>query len=237
MKNKAAIIVLLTLWFGIGETARCEKRGFDVKRDGSIFAVVTHKAGIGAALAHNHLVYPAEYEVQITAEGKNEIPDEITFKLNFPVENLTTDEPDMLEKWFPHIKEAGIQDEPFRGVNENDRKKIRKSMLGPGQLDSSRFPDFKAELLRVFQEKSQRGNLSFNYKAEVKISLHGKEKSGEFSANIKRKEDGSIHVLGVGEFNFTDFNIEPYSAFLGAFRNKDRFHVFVDFIAVPANEE
>ncbi len=43
--------------------------------------------------------------------------------------------------------------------------------------------------------------------------------------------DGILTIEAIGAFNFTDFGIKPYSAFLGAVKNEDEFHVYVNLSA------
>ena len=47
-------------------------------------------------------------------------------------------------------------------------------------------------------------------------------------------EDGVLTVEVVGSFAFTEFGIKPYSSALGALKNRDRFHLYVQLIATPA---
>ena len=59
---------------------------FIIDGENSIFAVITHKAGIIARLAHNHLIYAQDYDADLTIDG-----DDIStasFRNEFPVENL-----------------------------------------------------------------------------------------------------------------------------------------------------
>ena len=48
--------------------------------------------------------------------------------------------------------------------------------------------------------------------------------------------EGKLEVEALGEFFFTDFGIKPYSAMLGAVRNRDRFHVYLLLTAVEDGE-
>ena len=55
------------------------------------------------------------------------------------------------------------------------------------------------------------------------------------TARYELIEDG-LHIEAVGVFNFREFGIKPYSAMLGAVKNKDEFHVYVALVAVPVDE-
>jgi hypothetical protein len=43
-----------------------------------------------------------------------------------------------------------------------------------------------------------------------------------------------LHAEALGELRFTEFGIEPYTAALGAVKNADQFHLWVDLVATPA---
>ena len=45
--------------------------------------------------------------------------------------------------------------------------------------------------------------------------------------------EGHVFSPFLAELRFTDFRIEPYSALLGAVRNADRFHLYVELVARP----
>ena len=191
----------------------------------SVFAVVTHKAGIASALAHDHLVYPETYTTELSADPAH--PDQAHFKLQFATTALVNDDPAAKEKWYPYIKAAGILDVPFKAVCEKDRKTIREHMLDENQLDAEHYPTISAELKSIREQQSTHGENAYAYEAAIALTVHGKTVEHPFAANIKPNGD-TVHVEAMGTFNFTDFGIKPFSAFLGAVRNQDTFHVYVN---------
>jgi polyisoprenoid-binding protein YceI len=191
----------------------------------SVFAVVTHKAGIASALAHDHFVYPETYTTELSADPAH--PDQAHFKLQFATTALVNDDPTAKEKWYPHVKAAGILDAPFKKVCERDRKTIREHMLDESQLDAEHYPTISAELKGIREQGSTHGDNTYAYEATVALTVHGKTVEHAFAANIKPNGD-TVRVEAVGSFNFTDFGIAPYSAFLGAVRNQDTFDVYVN---------
>ena len=201
---------------------------FTVDRAESVLAVVTHKGGMGARFAHNHFVYPTEYECTIgsgagTIEG-------LSFSLSFKTANLVTDLPDAQKKWYPELEKCGVLTTPFREISESSRTTIREHMLAPDQLDAGEHPSIAAELTGLRRESSTLGKETFDWKAKVAMTVRGKRVEHEIPARITL-EEGLLTIQAVGAFRFTEFGIEPYSAMMGAVKNLDEFHVFAHIVA------
>jgi hypothetical protein len=187
--------------------------------------VITHKAGLASTLAHNHCIYPASYTVEASSDGAS--PDQTHFLLKFPATALANDEDATSARWYPYLKAAGVLDVPFKKVCEADRKTIHEHMLAENQLDAEHFPNISAELKTVREQASTVGSKTFAYEGTVALTVHGKTVVHPFAANMDVTGD-IVHVEAVGTFSFTDFGIKPYSAVLGAVRNQDTFHVYVN---------
>ena len=127
--------------------------------------------------------------------------------------------------------------EPFKEVDDADRAKIREAMLAPKQLFAERFPEVKAELL-VLAPRGEGGGresarVALGWNAKVRLEVRGK--SVEKTVPVRFEvEQGVLRGELLGEFKFTEFGIEPYTAALGAVKVADLFHLWVDLIAVPA---
>lgn len=197
---------------------------FEAVPEESIFAVVTHKAGFAARLAHNHLIFPTAYTCRI--EGPPDEVERLRFDLSFPVTALTTDTPEAQKRWYPELVRTGILDTPFEEVSEPDRSTIREHMLAKNQLDAAAHPEITVTLTGLERQPSVREKASFDWLATIRFTVHGKTVERAVPASIQR--DGpQLTVDAVGEFRFTEFGITPYSAYLGAVKNQDRFHVYV----------
>ncbi len=190
----------------------------------SVFAVITHKAGVAARLAHNHLITPRAYSCEI-GNAQDSI-ESLSFALTVPVKELAADRPESQKKWYPAIKSLAILDTPFSEIDESDRATIEEHMLAEGQLNAEQFPEIKAELVSIESAESTHGEKTFNHAATIRFTVHGKTVERAFPANIKLTAD-TLQVEAIGQFRFTEFGIEPYSAFLGAVKNKDEFDVYV----------
>jgi hypothetical protein len=204
-----------------------------VVQEDSIFAVLTHKAGLGSSLAHNHLIYPKAYSTSLSSED-DEL-ESVSFKLEFPVDNLTVDDPDMQKKWQPRINPYKLANSKLSPVRPSDRNSITESMLGPEQLDAETYPTISAELVVIEEAKTTVGNMRFSRQALVRVTIHGQTVERKVPIDIIWEED-RMFVQALGAFTFTEFGITPYSAMLGAVKNQDQFHIFVHLEAVPAAE-
>ena len=221
-------MIMFSLVVGFTSAASAATQNYNIALSESVFAVVTHKAGVGSALAHDHFIYPSQYKSDISVDPAH--PEQARFRMQFPVTALVVDDPQAKTRWFPEIKAAGILDHPFPEVSEKDRAKIREHMLDEGQLDAQRFPEISAELKSITEKKSDTGGKGLGYEVSVALTAHGKTVERPFLVNIEQTGD-TARVKGFGSFKFTDFGIKPFSAFLGAVRNQDLFHVFVDMKA------
>jgi polyisoprenoid-binding protein YceI len=194
----------------------------------SVFAVVVHKAGIAARLAHNHLIYPEQYTAKLSVDG----PDATTaaFDLEFPVSKLQVDAPEAHAKWYPGIEKAGILDKPFSDLDDDDRKTVAEHMLAKDQLDAAQYPNISAKITKVRAEASTHGGQTYTHAVTIAFSVHGKTVEKDCPASIVIEGEGAT-VDAMGAFTFSEFGIKPYSALMGAVRNTDEFHVFVHVAA------
>jgi len=201
---------------------------FTIDRDQSIFAVITHKGGIAARLAHNHIVYPKDYKADLSLDG-NDVT-QCRFKLNFPVDHLQNDTLGMQVLWFPKIKKAGILDEAFEAISDQERAKIRHTMLGSKQLDAKDYPEIRAVVKRISKRTTRVNKQTYDYVVTLAFTVHSKTVERDIPARIRLDND-VLNVTAIGEYKFTEFGIKPYSAMLGAVRNRDTFNLFISLRA------
>jgi hypothetical protein len=204
--------------------AFAESTAYTVDTDRSVFAIITHKAGVAAKMAHDHLVVAKTYSSTIQNSG--ETIEGLSFTLTVPVKELAADLPELQKKWYPEIEKAGILDEEFSEISESDRTKIHGSMLSEGQLDAEQFPEIKAELVSIESSQSTAGEKTFEHAAIIRFTVRGKTIERAVPANVAL-ENGVLSVEATGRFRFTEFGIKPFSAFLGAVKNQDAFDVYV----------
>ncbi len=198
---------------------------FDVNKDATILAVVTHKAGLASGLAHNHLIVASDFEPEISVEEDD--LSQLSFRVRFDVADLVVDRPDLQQRWQARLHELGAlaADETFSEVSESDRNKITESMLGKKQLEKDKFPTIEASVSGLKKHTNDE-----SWTASLEITIHGVKKVRQISASINIV-DGILHIESLTPFKFTDFGIKPYSAAFGAVKNQDKFHLYVSISA------
>lgn len=192
----------------------------------SDLVIVTHKGGFAAGLGHDHLVAARGYRARIEFDPAD--VGATRFALELEVENLLVDDPDVQNRCFPRLQELGVKTSPFAAVSDGDRRKIRKAMLGKKQLDAAASPTLRATATVQPVDASGDG---FSHEVLVTLEIRGNPIERRARATYDFRS-GVLKAEALGEFLFTDFGIRPYSAFLGAVRNEDRFHVYVRLTAV-----
>ena len=202
-------------------------------RETSLLAVLTHKGGFAAGLAHDHLVAATRYEARLELDPAS--PATALFELRVEAEGLEPDLAELQQEWYPRLAELGLLEEPFGSVSDKDRGKIRSAMLGGKQLDATRYPSISARLLRVREEASTAGEVSFTHQVTLQLEVRGRRVERSAAARYSL-EDDLLTMEALGHFTFTEFGIKPYSAALGAVRNRDGFQVYVHLKARPATD-
>jgi hypothetical protein len=207
----------------------------EVDPEASVLAVVTHKGGFASGLGHDHLIAAGSYSAELQLDPED--PLDLTaarFTLEAPVAGLRVDEDPLRERTFPRLKALGILEEPFESLSDKDRRKIGDSMRGKSQLDGKGHPAIALRVLSVEREAIEIEGESFPWSAQVAFTVRGKTVEKGVALRVERVAE-RIHLEAVGEFLFTEFGIEPYSAALGAVKNQDRFHLYARIVARPAD--
>ena len=219
MKRLLAIALMLTAPTLVADE-------IEIATEDSIFAVITHKAGFASGVAHNHLVAADGYRATLSFSGDE--PLATRFEIELACDQLAVDPWDLEQAWYPRLEALGILDEPFSEVADKDRAKIRKSMLSKGQLDAEGAPNITARITEVRDAAPDaREHDTFPYVATLELSVRGKKVEKPVAARYELN-DGVLSIEAFGAFLFTDFGIKPYSALLGAVKNEDKFHVYVN---------
>lgn len=246
-RRSAAAVLLVTLPLalaassiaGAAETAAKE---YTIDPARSVFAVLTHKAGIGSGLAHDHLVVAPKPTVKLAFDPAS--PEATKLDFTVAVDALEIDAPDPRAAWKARFKELGIHSGELPIVSDGDRKKVRAAMLGETQLDSAKFPSIKAEVFGLARRGTATSGASgasgatqaagtggeSGWNVRLRVVIHGKTIERQLPATWSEK-DGTLTAEIFGEFRFREFGIEPYSTMLGAIRNDDRFHLYVNTVA------
>lgn len=222
VRRRAALLLAAGLLAPAGRAAA--EAPLSLSPEDSVLAVVTHKAGPAARLAHDHLVV-AGGDPPVVVFAPREAA-ATRFDVEVQVENLRIDEAALQERWYPRLAELGILAEPFEPPSEGDLAKIRKAMLSSEQLDLAGHPTLRARLLAVREAPSKLGGVAFTHAVDVAWTIRGVTVERPAAARWEESA-GAVILEAVGTLRFTDFGIEPYSAVLGAVRNADEFHVYL----------
>ncbi len=225
--GKLAKMTILVLVWALSAPGFAAEYKIDDGR--SIFAVLTHKAGIGSGLAHDHLIVATKPVVTLAFDPA--APETMKFSFTVAVESLEVDAPAARAAWKGRFKELGIHSGELPPVSDSDRGKVRAAMLDEGQLDGAKFPEIRAEVLTLAKDAGKKEDA---WTMRVRLTIHGKSVERELSATCS-VADGILTAEIVSELTFKEFGIEPYSTMLGAIRNDNRFHLFVRVVARPAN--
>ncbi|MCH9650569.1 MAG: YceI family protein [Deltaproteobacteria bacterium] len=201
----------------------------EIDRASSVFAVVTHKAGAAARLAHDHLIVARGYSAELRYHPAH--PMEASFVFEAPVTSLEIDSPQAQETWFPRLQELGILDQAFGEMSDKNRAKVRSAMLGPSQLDAERFPTLSVQV-RELRASADGDRAQTSHQANVVFEIHGQEVEAPFPLRISTTET-KVVFEAFGTLTLSDFGIKPYSALLGAVRNRDQVDVFLYLEATP----
>ena len=220
MRSMQPVAILATLIFCFAASAG----EVVIDESDSILAIVTHKGGFASGRAHNHMATAVGYEAHLVIDS--EAPLGARFELELPTERLEIDRWDLQQAWYPRLEALGVLDEPFRELSKEKRAKIRDTMLSKKQLHAAEFPRITARVASIAERVSKAGEVSFPYAVTLALTVRGRTVERTVTARYEVGE-GRLTIEAVGRFRFTDFGIKPFSAFLGAVKNQDEFHVYL----------
>ena len=197
----------------------------------SVFAVVTYKGGLAGGLAHNHFVVADRFLADFAYDAED--PTASTLRFSTLVDDLIVDDPTLQAAWIDRMHTLTLVDE-FGDLDEGDRRKVREEMLDEDQLDPESHPLIAATVTSIERADSRMGTVSFPYLANVEVTIHGTTVSR--GVPVRHGLDGETLVVeGVGHFTFTEFGIEPYSAFLGTVKVRNEFVIYINLRARPTS--
>lgn len=199
----------------------------------SLFAVVTHKAGLLSSLGHDHFIHAGVIDASATMNDQD--LSSFRFEMSLKVKDLVADDPQMKETWLPSLKQAAVLEEDFEKLEAKQRKTITKRMLGKKQLNADAFPLIKAWVEGVKEKQTKIGDWEATHELRLKMEIHGVQQTFDVPAAIAMDQQ-TLSIRAIAPMKFTDFDIKPFSAMLGSLANENRFHIFVDFKAtVPSS--
>ena len=209
------VVLAVLLWGALSTSGQGPLRSgtFAVDPEKSRVEVLLFRAGPFKRFAHDHLLLARGFSGRIGLDAAD-LP-ATSVEIAFPVSLLEVDPPEARAR------------EGFEGVvSEADRKSVRKTMLGPEQLDAESFPEITA---------TAEGVLGVLPNPTLRLHLRIKEVRRTLLVPVTVSFTGkTLRAEGELRLNQTDFGIEPFSFFLGSVSVEDE--VRVRFIIVARRE-
>lgn len=225
------LLLLLLVPPLLADAALAEGTDYQLERGASVFAIVTHRGGLAAALGHNHLIVAKAYSAQLSVQGLR--PPQAAFRLRVPVSALAPADPRTAARLAPELKRLGLIEDGFPQLSEPNTRALLENLRSADQLDAQRYPEIAAVLRGLRAAPQQLGGRRFAYTLELDLSVHGHTVPVHMAASIAR--DGErLHLFAVGEARFRQFGIEPYQAAFGALKVPDRFQLVASLYARPS---
>ena len=163
----------------------------------------------GSGLSHDHVMRAASF--QGSAQYNADDITQCAFSFSVPVAELRVDETAMRQY-------VGYAD----SINEGDRSTIRDHMLSSTQLNGTSFPDITFESTGCELDGD-------NLIISGDMTLRGTTRSLSFDVDLDVNND-EFFMLGSINFNHSDFNMEPYSAFGGFVKNSQPLQISFDML-------
>lgn len=204
---QAALVIILGVFVFSGSA---ESADYRVDATGSELVVRLYKAGIAAALAHNHVIRASRFVGEAEA-------DPLSLWVEAEAASLLADEPAMRQKY-------GLT----KPLGREDREKIQSAMESAEQLDVNRYPVIRFASTHIERQTNEQ------YVVTGNLTIHGVTRTVSFPAAVS-EEPGGLRGKAALSFRQSDFGITPYSAMFGAVRNKDEADLHVELYLVPTN--
>lgn len=232
MSRSAAAMVFATALALMARSAPAEMRPYRLDPSASVIAVLTHKAGLAARLAHDHLIVAPLAAASLALDPA--APERASFQVAVRAEALEVDPAAARARWAPRLGELGaLPAGELPAVAPGDGIKVRQAMLDTGQLDAARHPEITVELLSITRRGGESARVALAWTARVRITVRGRAVEVDAPLRYELAADGTLEAEALGELRFTDFGIPPYRAMLGAVQNADLFHLFLHLKATP----
>jgi polyisoprenoid-binding protein YceI len=202
------LAVLVLLGPGVAASAT-----FRIDPERTRLAVRTHRDGIGSGLAHDHVVEATEVTGLVEYDPAR--PEASSITVEARTASLRVDEP-------ASRRRLGVEGD----LSESQRADVAKAMRAADQLDVERHPTIRFASTRVVSEGEGRLRVTGT------LTLRGVAREVSFPATVAL-ESGTLRGRATLTFLQSSFGYKPYSALLGAIRNKDEVSLHVDLVAAP----
>jgi polyisoprenoid-binding protein YceI len=186
---------------------------FRIDPERTRLAIRTHRDGLGSGLAHDHVVEATEVTGRVEYDADR--PDASSVTVEARTASLRVDEPAARRR-------LGVEGD----LSESQRADVSQAMRAADQLDVARHPTIRFASTRVVPEGDGRLRVTGT------LTLRGVTREVSFPATVAL-EGGALRGRATLTFLQSSFGYRPYSALLGAIRNKDEVSLHVDLVAIP----
>jgi len=212
MNAAARVTLVVALILGVGASPGLAA-GFKVDPARSSLVLQLFKDGVAARLGHDHVVHASVFSGTVAYDRDN--PDASSIQVAVEVGSLIADDPDTRRK-------LGLAGEP----SASDRAEIDKAMKADGQLAAARFPSMSFTSTAIARQPDGR------FLVTGRLTIRGVTNEVKFPAQIGM-EGAQLRGRAQLTLKQSSFGYPPYSALLGAIKNKDEVILHVDLVANP----
>jgi len=172
-----------------------------------------YREGIGSRLAHDHVVEATEVTGQVEYDVAR--PEAGSIVIEARTASLRVDEPAARRR-------LGVEGD----LSDGQRADVHRAMRASDQLDVARHSTIRFASTRVAAEGDGR------LRVTGQLTLRGVTRDVTFPATVAI-ESGALRGRATLTFLQSSFGYRPYSALLGAIRNKDEVTLHIDLVAIP----
>jgi polyisoprenoid-binding protein YceI len=169
------------------------------------------KDGVASGLAHDHAMRARDVKGEVVFDPT--AANALSMKVVVASASIEADPPEARKAY-------GL--EP---LDEDDRREIAKTMRGDDQLAVRKYP------LILFESTAIRRLTEGEYRVEGKLTLHGVTREVRLDAKVTITPE-RFEGRGTLRLKQSDYGITPYSAALGAVKNKDGVQLVLHLVAV-----
>ena len=169
------------------------------------------KDGVAARLGHDHVVHASVFSGIVAYDPRN--PEASSLQVAVDVRSLIADDPGTRRKF-------GLAGEP----SASDRAEIDKAMKADGQLAAARFPSMSFTSTGIARQPDGR------FLVTGRLTIRGVTNEVKFPAQIGM-EGAQLRGRAQLTLKQSRFGYPPYSALLGAIKNKDEVILHIDLVA------
>jgi polyisoprenoid-binding protein YceI len=186
---------------------------FRVDPSRSSLVVQIFRDGVAAKLGHDHVVQATTFSGRVTYDPS--APGTSSVAAQVHTATLKVDDAETRRKF-------RLSGQP----TTTDVAEIEKSMKAEGQLDVSRFPMITFASTMITPQTQDR------YLVTGQLTIRGVTRAVRFPANLVM-EGNVFRATATLTLMQSAFGYPPYSALLGAIKNKDAVMLHIDIVAVP----